>query len=36
MFGKLRDYLIRVDDPILYRRCPRTFEMPSHQSLVFI
>jgi hypothetical protein len=36
MFGKLRDYLIRVDDTILCRQCQRTFEIPSHESLVFI
>jgi hypothetical protein len=36
IFGKLRDYLIRVDDTILCRRCQRKFEIPSHQSLVFI
>jgi uncharacterized protein YlaI len=36
IFGKLRDYPIRVVDAILCRRCQRKFEIPSHQSLVFI
>ena len=36
MFAKLRDYLIRVDDTVPCKRCGRKFEIPSHQSLVFI
>ena len=36
LFGKLRDYLIRVDDSMVCRRCERKFEIPSHQSLVFL
>jgi DNA-directed RNA polymerase subunit RPC12/RpoP len=36
LFGKLRDYLIRVDDVVVCKRCGRKFEIPSHQSLVFI
>jgi uncharacterized protein YbaR (Trm112 family) len=36
MFGKLRDYLIRVDDNIVCTRCRRKFDVPSHQSMVFL
>jgi uncharacterized protein YbaR (Trm112 family) len=36
LFGKLRDYLIRVDDAVVCRHCERKFEIPSHQSLVFL
>jgi DNA-directed RNA polymerase subunit RPC12/RpoP len=36
LFGKLRDYLIRVDDAVVCLRCQRKFEIPSHQSLVFL
>jgi uncharacterized protein YbaR (Trm112 family) len=36
LFGKLRDYLIRVDDAVVCRRCQRKFEIPSYQSLVFL
>ena len=36
MFKKLRDYLIRVDDVLVCRKCGRRFEIPSQQSLVFI
>jgi hypothetical protein len=36
LFTKLRDYLIRVDDVLVCKRCQRKFEIPSHQSIVFI
>jgi DNA-directed RNA polymerase subunit RPC12/RpoP len=36
MFPKLRDYLVRVDDMVVCRKCRRRFDIPSHQSLVFI
>jgi hypothetical protein len=36
LFGKLRDYLIRVDDAVVCRRCQGKFEIPSYQSLVFL
>jgi uncharacterized protein YbaR (Trm112 family) len=36
LYAKLRDYLLRVDDEVVCRRCRRRFEIPSHQSLVFI
>ena len=36
MFPKLRDYLIRVDDVLVCKTCGRRFEVPSHQSLVFL
>jgi uncharacterized protein YbaR (Trm112 family) len=35
MFTKLRDYLIRVDDELVCKRCKRKFEIPSQQSIVF-
>jgi transcription elongation factor Elf1 len=36
LFGKLRDYLVRVDDVLTCKRCGRRFEIPSQQSVVFI
>jgi transcription elongation factor Elf1 len=36
LFGKLRDYLVRVDDVLLCKKCQRKFEIPSQQSVVFI
>lgn len=36
MFPKLRSYLVRVDDVIVCSACRRRFEIPSHQSLVFL
>jgi hypothetical protein len=36
LFTKLRDYLIRVDDVLVCKRCQRKFEIPSQQSIVFI
>jgi hypothetical protein len=36
MFPKLRDYLLRLDDVIVCKSCSRRFEIPSHQSLVFL
>jgi hypothetical protein len=36
LYAKLRDYLIRIDDDIVCKRCGRKFEIPSHHSLVFI
>jgi hypothetical protein len=36
LFGKLRDYLLRVDDVLTCKRCGRKFEIPSQQSIVFI
>jgi len=36
MFCKLRDYLIRVDDNVVCTRCRRKFDVPSHQSMVFL
>jgi hypothetical protein len=36
MFGKLRDYLFRVDDLVTCTKCRSRFEIPSHQSLVFL
>jgi len=36
IYGKLRDHLFRVDDEVTCLRCRRRFEIPSHQSLVFV
>jgi hypothetical protein len=36
LYGKLRDHLFRVDDDLTCARCRRRFEIPSHQTLVFI
>ena len=36
MFGKLRNYMIRVDDVLVCKRCHRKFEIPSQQSIVFV
>lgn len=36
LFGKLRNYLIRVDDVLVCKRCQRKFEIPSQQSIVFV
>jgi uncharacterized protein YbaR (Trm112 family) len=36
MYGKLRDYLIRVDDNVVCTRCRRKFDVPSHQSMAFL
>jgi uncharacterized protein YlaI len=36
MYAKLRDYMIRVDDVLVCKRCQRKFEIPSQQSIVFI
>ncbi len=36
MFPKLRDYLVRIDDTVSCKTCRRRFEIPSHQSLVFL
>jgi hypothetical protein len=36
LFAKLRDHLYRVDDFANCERCRRRFEIPSHQSMVFL
>lgn len=36
LYAKLRDYLIRMDDDVTCKHCRRRFEIPSHQSLVFL
>jgi hypothetical protein len=35
-FQKLRDYLYRMDDDVTCSRCRRRFEIPSHQSMIFV
>jgi DNA-directed RNA polymerase subunit RPC12/RpoP len=36
LYAKLRDHLFRVDDDVTCKRCGKRFEIPSHQTLVFI
>jgi hypothetical protein len=36
LFGKLRNYSIRVDDVLVGKRCQRTLDIPSQQSIVFV
>jgi len=36
LFGTLRNYMTRVDDVLLCKRCQRKFEIPSRQSIVFV
>jgi hypothetical protein len=36
MLAKLRDHLFRVDDFVNCTRCRRRFEIPSHQSMIFL
>ncbi len=36
LFAKLRDYLIRMDDDVTCKACGKRFEIPSHQSMVFL
>jgi len=36
LFPKLRNYMVRVDDVLSCQTCRRRFEVPSHQSLVFL
>jgi ssDNA-binding Zn-finger/Zn-ribbon topoisomerase 1 len=36
LFDKLRDHLFRVDDFVNCVRCRRRFEIPSHQTMIFV
>ena len=36
LFAKLRDYLIRMDDDVTCKTCGKRFDIPSHQSMVFV
>ena len=36
MYAKLRDYLLRLDDTVTCSSCRTRFEVPSHQSLVYL
>src|SRR5476651_978515 len=35
LYAKLRDYLIRVDDVVVCKKCRSRVEIPSHQSISF-
>src|SRR5437762_12847598 len=36
LYAKLRDYLVRVDDDVSCKTCQKRFEIPSHQTMVFL
>ena len=36
LYGKLRNYRIRVDDVLVCKQCQRKFDIPSQQSIVFV
>ena len=36
LYGKLRDYMIRVDDAVTCKTCGKKFDIPSQHSMVFI
>jgi DNA-directed RNA polymerase subunit RPC12/RpoP len=36
LYGKLRDYMIRVDDGVTCKTCGKKFDIPSQHSMVFI
>jgi 5-methylcytosine-specific restriction endonuclease McrA len=35
-YDQLRDHLYRIDDMVNCSKCRRRFEIPSHQSMVFL
>ena len=35
-FGKLRDYLLRLDEDVTCKSCGKKFEIPSQHSLMFV
>jgi hypothetical protein len=36
LFGKLRDYMVRIDDFVTCKTCGKKFDIPSQHSLVFL
>jgi len=36
LYAKLKDYLIRIDDDVTCKTCQKRFEIPSHQTMVFL
>jgi uncharacterized protein YbaR (Trm112 family) len=36
IFSKVKDHLIRVEDEVTCKTCGKRFEIPSHQSMVFL
>lgn len=36
LYEKLRDHLFRIDDVVNCSRCRRRFEIPSHQTMIFL
>lgn len=35
-FARARDYMVRVDDVLVCRRCRKRFDIPNFQSVVFV
>lgn len=36
LYGKLRDYMVRVDDAVTCKTCGKKFDIPSQHSMVFL
>lgn len=36
LFQKVKDHLVRIDDDVTCKTCGKRFEIPSHQSMVFV
>ena len=36
LLGKLRDYMIRIDDSVVCKTCKTKFDIPSQHSMVFL
>jgi hypothetical protein len=36
LYAKLKDYLLRLDDVVTCTTCRTRFEVPSHQSLIYL
>src|SRR3979409_766395 len=36
LYAKLKDYLVRMDDDVTCKTCQKRFEIPSHQTMVFL
>jgi ribosomal protein L44E len=36
LFGKSKDYLVRIDVDVTCKTCAKRFEFPSHRNIVFL
>ena len=36
IFGKSKDYLVRIDADVTCKTCAKRFEIPSHRNIVFL